>query len=215
MEEPPPSNIPLDAVVNGEDIWHVLKATEIVQALQTSFKQGLSEVEARSRLERFGPNELEEVEKPSLMRLIFEQFNNFIVIVLIIAALVAALLGDYIEAAAILAIVVLNAILGVVQERRAEEALAALRRLAAPDALVLREGRRQTYPARELVPGDVVFLEAGNFIPADLRLIETVNLRIEEAALTGESVPVTKDAHLVLTQDMALGDRRNTAFSGT
>ena len=215
MEEIPSSDPPLDAVVNGEDIWHVLEATEIVHALQTSPKQGLSKEEARRRLEQFGPNELEKAEKPSPFRLIFEQFKNFIVIVLIVAALAAALLGDYIEAAAILAIVVLNAILGVIQERKAEEALAALRRLAAPDALVLREGRRQTCPARELVPGDVVFLEAGNFIPADLRLIETVNLRIEEAALTGESVPVTKDAHLVLTQDMALGDRRNTAFSGT
>jgi Ca2+-transporting ATPase len=215
MEDTPSSDPPLDAVVNGEDIWHVLEATEIVHALQTSPKQGLSKEEARRRLEQFGPNELEEAEKPSLFRLIVEQFKNFIVIVLIVAALAAALLGDYIEAAAILAIVVLNAILGVVQERKAEEALAALRRLAAPDALVLREGRRQTCPARELVPGDVVFLEAGNFIPADLRLIETVNLRIEEAALTGESVPVTKDASLVLTQDMALGDRRNTAFSGT
>jgi len=215
MEDIPSSDPPLEAVVNGEDIWHVLEATEIVQALQTSPKQGLSEEEASRRLEQFGPNELEEAAKPSLFSLIFEQFKNFIVIVLVVAALAAALLGDYIEAAAILAIVVLNAILGVVQERKAEEALAALRRLAAPDALVLREGRRQTCPARELVPGDVVFLEAGNFIPADLRLIETVNLRIEEAALTGESVPVTKDAHLVLTQDMALGDRRNTAFSGT
>ncbi|TET96527.1 MAG: HAD family hydrolase, partial [Anaerolineales bacterium] len=215
MEDIPSSEPPLEAVVNGEDIWHVLEATEIVQALQTSPKQGLSEEEASRRLEQFGPNELEEAAKPSLFRLIFEQFNNFIVIVLVVAALAAAILGDYIEATAILAIVVLNAILGVVQERKAEEALAALRRLAAPDALVLREGHRQICPARELVPGDVVFLEAGNFIPADLRLIETVNLRIEEAALTGESVPVTKDAHLVLTQDMALGDRRNTAFSGT
>ncbi|MCJ7566954.1 MAG: cation-translocating P-type ATPase [Anaerolineales bacterium] len=215
MEDIPSSDPPLEASINGEDIWHVLEATEIVQALQTSPKQGLSEEEASRRLEQFGPNELEEAEKPSLFRLIFEQFNNFIVIVLIIAALVAAILGDYIEATAILAIVVLNALLGVVQERRAEEALAALQRLAAPDALVLREGHRQIYPARALVPGDIVFLEAGNFIPADLRLIETVNLRIEEAALTGESVPVTKDAHLVLTQDMALGDRRNTAFSGT
>ena len=215
MEDIPSSEPPLEAVVNGEDIWHVLEATEIVQALQTSPKRGLSEEEASRRLEQFGPNELEEATKPSLFQLIFEQFNNFIVIVLIIAALVAAILGDYIEATAILAIVVLNAILGVVQERRAEEALAALQRLAAPDALVLREGHRKIYPARELVPGDVVFLEAGNFIPADLRLIETVNLRIEEAALTGESVPVTKDAHLVLTQDMALGDRLNTAFSGT
>jgi len=215
MEDITASDPPLEAVVNGEDIWHVLEATEIVKALQTSPKQGLSEEEARRRLEQFGPNELEEATKPSLLQLIFEQFNNFIVIVLIVAALVAAFLGDYIEAAAILAIVVLNAILGVVQERKAEEALAALRRLAAPDALVLREGHRRTCPAGELVPGDVVFLEAGNFIPADLRLIETVNMRIEEAALTGESVPVTKDAHLVLTQDMALGDRRNTAFSGT
>ncbi len=214
-EEIPSSESPLEAVVNGEDIWHVLETTEIVQALQTSPKRGLSEEEASRRLEQFGPNELEEAAKPSLFRLIFEQFNNFIVIVLIIAALVAAILGDYIEAIAILAIVVLNAILGVVQERRAEEALTALRRLAAPDALVLRDGHRQVCPAGELVPGDVVFLDAGNFIPADLRLIETVNLRIEEAALTGESVPVTKDAHLVLTQDMALGDRRNTAFSGT
>ena len=164
-EEIPSSEPPLEAVVNGEDIWHVLEATEIIQALQTSPKQGLSEEEARSRLEQFGPNELEEVAKPSLFRLVFEQFNNFIVIVLVVAALVAGLLGDYIEAMAILAIVVLNAILGVVQERRAEEALAALRRLAAPDALVLRGGHRQTYPARELVPGDVVFLEAGNLSP--------------------------------------------------
>ena len=215
VEDIPSSEPPLEAVVNGEDIWHVLEATEIVQALQTSPTQGLSEEEASRRLEQFGPNELEEAVKPSLFRLIFEQFNNFIVIVLIVAALAAAILGDYIEAAAILAIVVLNALLGVVQERKAEEALAALRRLAAPDALVLREGHRQTCPAGELVPGDIVFLEAGNFIPADLRLIETVNLSIEEAALTGESVPVTKDASLVLTQEMALGDRRNTAFSGT
>jgi Ca2+-transporting ATPase len=171
--------------------------------------------EATQRLKEFGPNELEEADRPSLLRMILEQFNNFIVIVLILAAAISAFLGDYVEAVAIMAIVVLNAILGVIQERRAEEALAALRRLAAPEAQVLRGGRRSTIPARELVPGDIVFLEAGNYIPSDLRLVETVNLRIEEAALTGESVPVSKDAHLVLTQDQALGDRRNTAFSGT
>ena len=215
MEEMPASEPPLESVVNGEDIWHALEATDIIKALQTSPRQGLSEEEASRRLEQFGPNELEEAEKPSLLQLIFDQFKNFIVIVLIVAAVVAALLGDYIEAAAIVAIVVLNALLGVVQERKAEEALAALQRLAAPDAHVLRGGHRRTCPAHELVPGDVVFLETGSFIPADLRLIETVNLRIEEAALTGESVPVTKDARLVFTQDIALGDRRNTAFSGT
>jgi Ca2+-transporting ATPase len=213
--EIPESDPPLEDVVNGEDIWHALEATDIVRALQTSPGQGLTEEEASRRLERFGPNELDEAEKPSLLQLVFDQFKNFIVIVLIVASIVSALLGDYIEAAAIVAIVVLNALLGVIQERKAEEALAALQRLAAPDAHVLRDGHRRTCPARQLVPGDVVFLESGSFIPADLRLIETVNLRIEEAALTGESVPVTKDAHLVFTQDIALGDRRNTAFSGT
>ncbi|MDH5506107.1 MAG: cation-translocating P-type ATPase, partial [Anaerolineae bacterium] len=114
-----------------------------------------------------------------------------------------------------LAIVVLNAGLGIVQERRAEEALAALRQLAAPDAQVLRDGHRQVIPARELVPGDIVLLEAGNFIPADVRLLEAVNLRIEEAALTGESVPVQKDASIQLQGNVPLGDRKNTAFMGT
>jgi Ca2+-transporting ATPase len=147
--------------------------------------------------------------------MVLEQFNSFLVIILIVAALVSALLGDYIEAAAILAIVILNAILGVVQQRRAEQELAALRRLAAPEAQVIRDGHRVVLPARELVPGDVVLLEAGNYVPADLRLMETVNLRIEEAALTGESVAVEKDARVVLGQEISLGDRLNTAFMGT
>jgi Ca2+-transporting ATPase len=147
--------------------------------------------------------------------MILEQFSNFIIIILLVASIVSAFLGDYIESAAIMAIVILNAVLSVIQERRAEEALAALRRLAAPEAHVIRDGRRQTIPARDLVPGDVVLLEAGNYIPADLRLLETINLKIDEAALTGESVPVQKDARIVLTQDVSLGDRRNTAFSGT
>jgi Ca2+-transporting ATPase len=215
VEEPPSSNKPLESVINGTDIWHALEASNVVRALRTSPDAGLSSTEAEKRAVEFGPNELEEADRPSLFQMILEQFNNFIVIVLIVAAILSAVLGDYIEAIAIMAIVVLNAVLGVIQERRAEEALAALKRLAAPDAQVMRDGHRRTIPARELVPGDVVFLEAGNYIPADLRLVETINLRIEEAALTGESVPVSKDARLVLTQDQALGDRRNTAFSGT
>ncbi len=206
---------PLESLVNESDIWHVLEASNVVNALRTSPDRGLDVREAEKRLAEFGPNELEEADRPSLFQMILDQFNNFIVIVLMVAALIAAVLGDYVEAVAILAIVILNALLGVIQERRAEEALAALRRLAAPDALVIRAGRRETIPARGLVPGDVVLLEAGNYVPADLRLMETVNLRIEEAALTGESVPVSKDARLVLTQEQALGDRRNTAFSGT
>jgi Ca2+-transporting ATPase len=198
-----------------ERVWHALEVHDLLPALGTSPQRGLTSDEAARRLERHGPNELAEKPRPTFLSLLWDQLNNFIVIVLIVAGIVSAVLGDYIEAAAILAIVVLNAILGVIQESRAEQALAALRRMAAPEAQVIRDGHRQPVPARALVPGDLVLLEAGNFIPADLRLIETVNLRIEEAALTGESVPVEKDARVVLRQDVPLGDRQNTAFMGT
>ena len=134
---------------------------------------------------------------------------------LLAAAIISALLGDYTEAAAIMAIVILNAIMGIIQESRAEAALAALKKLAAPEASVLRDGHRISVPAMQLVPGDIVFLEAGNYIPADVRLLEAVNLRIDEASLTGESVPVQKDAQTRLEADIPLGDRHNTAFMGT
>jgi len=202
-------------VANGGEVWHALEASEVVRALQTSPTRGLTTEQVARRVVKYGPNELVEPPRATLWRMILEQFNNFIVIVLIVASIVSALLGDYIEAGAIMAIVVLNALLGVIQEHRAEEALAALQRLAAPEAHVIRDAHRQAMPARDLVPGDVVLLEVGNYVPADLRLVETVNLKIEEAALTGESVPVQKDARVVLTQDEVLGDRRNTAFSGT
>jgi len=201
--------------VNGSEIWHALEASNVIHALQTSPTSGLTTEEVAHRFMECGPNELIQPPRTTLWRMILEQFNNFIVIVLIVASIVSAILGDYIEAGAIAAIVMLNALFGVLQEYRAEEALAALRRLAAPEAQVIRDAHRQMVPARELVPGDVVLLEVGNYVPADLRLVETVNLKIEEAALTGESVPVQKDARIVLTQDEALGDRRNTAFSGT
>jgi Ca2+-transporting ATPase len=147
--------------------------------------------------------------------MLWEQFNNFVVIMLIAAAIISAFLGDYIEAAAIMAIVILNATLGVVQERHAEQALAALRKLAAPDAQVIRDGSRQVISSTQVVPGDLVLLEAGNFVPADIRLLEAINLRVEEAALTGESVPVQKDAAIRLESDIPLGDRMNTVFMGT
>jgi Ca2+-transporting ATPase len=200
---------------NGGKVWHALGASEVVHALETSPTRGLSSDESARRLEECGPNELEEPSRPTFWRKLLEQFNNFIVILLIVAAIVSALFGDYVEAGAILSIVLLNAVLGLVQEYRAEEELAALRRLAAPEAHVVRDGHRQTLPARGLVPGDVVMLEVGNYVPADLRLVETANLKIEEAALTGESLSVQKEARVVLTQDVPLGDRRNTAFSGT
>lgn len=194
--------------------WHALELDDVFQKLGTS-AQGLSTDEIARRLDRYGPNELKEKPRPTFLHLVLAQLNDFIVILLIVASVISALLGDYIEAGVIMLIVVLNAILGVVQESRAEEALAALKKMAAPESQVLRNGQRVTVSARALVPGDVVFLEAGNFVPADIRLIEAINLRVEEAALTGESVPVKKNAAFVLEKDASLGDRKNTAFMGT
>lgn len=199
-----------------EDLsWHALEPEEILKHWSTPLESGLSNNESKLRLDTYGPNQLEEAPRTSFWRMLWDQFNNFIVILLIVAAVISAILGDVKEAAAILAIVVLNAALGVFQERRAEDALAALQKLAAPEAQVVRDGRRQLIPANQLVPGDIVILEAGNYVPADVRLLEAVNLRIEEAALTGESVPVQKDANIKLKADIPLGDRKNTAFMGT
>src|SRR5215213_625594 len=194
--------------------WHALKAEEVLTHLKVR-GDGLTSEEAKKRLEHYGPNQLKEAPRPTFLQMLREQLNNFVVILLIVASLISGLLGDYVEALAIMAIVVLNAILGIVQERRAEEALAALKKLAAPDAQVIRDGHRFSVPAYELVPGDLVFLEAGNFIPADIRLLDAVNLRVEEASLTGESLAVQKNAATVLDKNVPLGDRKNTAFMGT
>jgi Ca2+-transporting ATPase len=194
--------------------WHALTAEEVLDHLKVR-ENGLSDAEAAERIKQYGPNQLTEAVRPGFLKLMWEQFNNFIVILLIVAALISAFLGEWIDASAILAIVVLNAVLGIIQERRAEEALAALQKLAAPEAHVMRAGKRTTVPARELVPGDIVFLESGNHVPADLRLLEAHNLQVEEAALTGESLPVSKNAALKLEKNIPLGDRRNTTFMGT
>ncbi len=194
---------------------HALSLEGAVRDLDSHLHEGLTTQEARARLERYGPNELQEKPRPGFFRLLLDQFNNFLVIILIVAAVVSLLLGEYIDAAAILAIVVLNSVLGVVQESKAEQALAALKKMAAPNAQVIRDGQQVTIPARELAPGDIVLLEAGNYVPADLRLVESVNLKVEEASLTGESVPVNKDARVVLDSDIPLGDRKNSAFMST
>ncbi|MGE5376613.1 MAG: cation-translocating P-type ATPase, partial [Bacteroidota bacterium] len=194
--------------------WHALKPEEVLSHLKVE-ENGLTTEEAHRRLEYYGPNQLKEAPRPGFLHMLWEQLNNFVVILLIVASVISALLGDYVEAAAIMAIVVLNAVLGIVQESRAEEALAALKKLAAPDAQVMRDGHRVAVPSYNLVPGDLVFLEAGNFVPADIRLLEAVNLRVEEASLTGESLAVQKNAASVLDKDVPLGDRKNTAFMGT
>jgi Ca2+-transporting ATPase len=205
-----------DTITAPEDIhWHSEDVHAVVRKLSTRIEEGLSPEEAQKRLEQYGPNELRGKPPTPFWRLVVEQLKEFVVLILIVASIISFVLGDEVEAAAIIAIVILNTVIGVVQESRAEAALAALKKLAAPDARVIRGSSRINVPSRELVPGDVVLLEAGNFVPADVRLVESVNLRVEEAALTGESVPVDKRAGLVLEKEVPLGDRKNTAFMGT
>ena len=202
----------------AEDIqitWHSMSSTDVLQKLETPEETGLSSAEVKARQEKFGPNELTEAPPTSFWEMLWAQLNSFVIYLLLAAALISALLGDYTEAVAILAIVILNAVMGIVQESRAEAALSALKKLAAPEATVLRDGRHVSVPAGQLVPGDIVFLEAGNYVPADVRLLEAVNMRVDEASLTGESLPVEKNAQTRLETDIPLGDRKNTAFMGT
>ncbi|MBN2439107.1 MAG: cation-translocating P-type ATPase [Deltaproteobacteria bacterium] len=194
---------------------HFKKIDDLVGELRTHVEQGLSSQEANDRLQTHGPNELTEKPRPGFLKLLLDQFNNFLVIILIVAAVITLFLGEYIDAIAITIIVALNAVVGVVQESKAEKAIAALKKMAAPNVQVVRNGEQQTIPARELVVGDIVVLEAGNYVPADMRLVESVNLKIEEASLTGESVPVEKNAAVVLDRDIPLGDRKNTVFMST
>ena len=198
-----------------ETKWYSLSPKESLEALNVSGETGLSTTDAAKRLEQYGPNQLAEKRPPTFFEMLLDQFNDFLVIMLIVAAAVSGVLGEYIEAGAIMAIVILNAVLGVVQEGRAAQALAALKKMAAPESQVLRDGKRVTIPAGELVPGDIVFLEAGNFVPADLRLIDAMNLRVEEASLTGEAHDINKEADRVIDGEPTIGDRINSCFLGT
>ena len=195
--------------------WHTLTAADVLAALSTQSDTGLSEGEVTRRRSQYGPNELVEKSGVSPWRLLWEQFTNNMVLILIAAAVVSGFLGKVTETAAITAIVVLFALLGFFQEYRAEQAMAALKRLAVPRVRVRRDGEVREISAKELVPGDIVLLEAGNAIPADLRLVESVNLRIQEAALTGESEAVEKENEALAQEDVSLGDRRNMAYMGT
>ena len=194
---------------------HCKPIDDLVKGLQTDLARGLSQGEAQARIDKFGANELSERPRPGFLALLADQFNNYLVIILIVAALVSLALGEYVDSIAIMVIVVLNAVVGVIQESKAERALEALKKMAAPNAQVIRDGRQTTISGREIVAGDIVLLEAGNYVPADLRLVESVNLKIEEASLTGESLPVEKNAGVVLDSEIPLGDRKNTAFMST
>jgi Ca2+-transporting ATPase len=204
----------VNAAKNESLQWHQLDSEKVLEVLQSSAK-GLSSEEARRRLERYGPNELLEKQHKPLWMMFLDQFRDFMILVLIAAAVVAGFIGEPSDTIAIVVIVLLNAVLGFVQEYRAEKAMAALKSLAAPAATVLRDGRPASIPARQLVPGDLVMLEAGNVVPADIRMTEAVQLRIDEAALTGESVPVEKGVESLRSEDLPVGDRKNMAYKGT
>ncbi len=190
-------------------------ASDSARDLQVDLSAGLSSQEAAKRIQEYGANRLEGGKEKSLLQMALEQLKDFLVIILMVAAIISIGLGEALEGIVILAIVILNTCLGVYQENKASNALKALREMASPHAKVLRGGQVVEIASSEVVPGDVVVLDAGDYIPADLRLIESVNLKIDEAALTGESVPVEKDAKAILPEDASLGDRINCAYMGT
>lgn len=198
----------------NEETWHKLSEGEALQSLK-SRQDGLTSEEASARLGEFGPNMLRETSKKTVAGMILAQFTDFMIIVLIVAAIISGSIGEIQDAIAIIVIVVLNALIGFIQEYRAEKAMEALKKLATPSSTVRRNGELVSIPAENLVPGDIVLLDAGKIISADLRLISSSHLRVEEAPLTGESVPVEKITYALHEETLSLGDRRNMAYRGT
>ena len=197
------------------DSWHTLAPDAVAQRLKTSTLTGLSATEVARRLAQFGPNALQGKRARSPWRMLLDQFTDFMIIVLIVAAAISGFVGDLGDTLFIVIIVILNAVIGFIQEYRAERAMAALKQMAEASAQVLRDGQIETVNASALVPGDVVLLEAGNVVPADLRIIETVRLRIDESALTGESLAAEKQVSAMNLPDAPLGDRLCMAYKGT
>ncbi|MEG1775151.1 MAG: HAD-IC family P-type ATPase, partial [Clostridia bacterium] len=199
--------------------WFKQELPQVSEALDTNIQSGLSAQEAAARLERNGKNELKQGKRKSIWRMYLEQFKDVMVIVLIVAALVSGiLLGEWVDAAIILFVVLLNALLGVIQENRAEKSLEALKKMSSPHAKVRRGGQMLTVPAAELVVGDVVILEAGDYVSADMRLTVCANLKVNESALTGESEAVEKQTDVIFPkdgEDVPVGDRKNLVFSGS
>lgn len=195
-------------------VWHTLVADTALQELKSS-PDGLGAEEAQQRLEKYGANAIQEERHRSIFAMILGQFSDFMIIVLLAAAFISGFIGEPQDTIAILVIVLLNAVIGVVQEFRAERAVAALRAMAAPEARVLRDGKPVTLPAAELVPGDVVLLEAGNIVPADLRLLQLDEMQADESALTGESHPAGKQAACLDNAELPPGDRHNIAFKSS
>lgn len=202
-------------------MWYTLSTKEVEKQMQTNIEFGLNEKQVKDKQNRFGLNKLEEKKKESIVIKFIKQFNDFMIIILIIASIISAVVArlegsnDYFDSIIIIAIVVFNAIMGLVQEAKAEKSLEALKKMTAPTCRVKRNGKISTIKSEQIVPGDIVLLEAGNYVPADCRLISSSNLKIEESSLTGETVPVLKEANSILKEKTALGDMVNMAFSTT
>ena len=198
-------------------MWQTKEISQIFKELKTSYK-GLNENDVKQRLEKYGKNTLKEKKKESIFIKFIKQFNDFMIITLIIAAIISAVVSkmngesDYIDSIIIIAIVIFNAIMGLVQEQKAEKSIEALRKMTAPVAKVIRNGKVQEVKASEVVPGDIVILETGNYVPADSRLIECFNLKIEESSLTGETEGMEKNENIIVNKDAPLGDQKNMAF---
>lgn len=198
----------------AEKKWHSIDAVQVLEGLDTDPHQGLTNDEVNRRLEKYGYNELKKEEAVSPLRLFINQFKNILIIILIVAIVLSALVGEVVDAAIIAVIVVFCAVLGFIQEYRAERALEALKKMLSPTITALRGGKEEEVPSKELVPGDILLLEAGDRLPADGRLIENHSLRCDEAPLTGESVPVGKDVK-TLPENVRVNDRKNMVFTGT
>ncbi|MCG6899587.1 MAG: cation-translocating P-type ATPase [Gammaproteobacteria bacterium] len=203
-----------DDTKQGPD-WHLLKVAEVLAHLHVDSQDGLDTAAVHERRERYGLNEIAEISRRGPWGILLGQFRDFMILVLIIAAVISGMVGEPQDTIAIVVIVMLNAVIGALQEFRAERAVAALRAMAAPEARVLREHQLRRLPANQLVPGDIVLLEAGMVVPADVRLLQAAGLTVNEAALTGESQPVEKHPAELSTADLAIGDRCNMAFKGT
>ena len=194
--------------------WHTQTGEEAFAQLQSQ-PAGLSSPEAASRRQQYGPNEIQAAKRVSPWEILLEQFKNVLILILLGATVISLFLGHGVESIVIAVIVLFAVVLGFVQEYRAERAIEALRQMAAPTTSVLRDGTEVRIPSRELVPGDVIVLHTGDRVPADARLVEAVNLQVEEAALTGESVPVEKHAQALAEEDLQVGDRKNMVYAGT
>lgn len=196
-------------------MWYKKSKNEILKELDVDEKNGLSSNEALRRLEKYGKNKLETKKKKTLFKQFLSQLKDVMIYILIIAAIISAFLGEISDALIILLVIIINAVIGVIQESKAEKALDALKELSTPKALVKRDGSLKEILSEDIVPGDIVIIDAGRYIPGDLRLIDTANLKIEESAFTGESVPSEKDASFLPDKEIPIGDQNNMAFMST